>query len=115
MTDDPADGRRGFFTIGRSRAFSRASRSEIASKINLPYAPGESTETLLLDDEAIPPCAGDSGAWVIVPDTESVEPAVAGVLVGGNKFNEWSYMTPMCVVVADIEARLGCRVSFDDV
>ncbi|KAI9676543.1 MAG: hypothetical protein M1817_000702 [Caeruleum heppii] len=50
--------------------------------------------------------AGDSGAWVLEP----LLGVVTGMVIGGNKGGDWTYISPMKEIVADIERTLSGRV-----
>jgi hypothetical protein len=49
---------------------------------------------------------GDSGAWVL-----DKEGRLGGLFIGGNEATELCYVTPISVVLEDIQTRLGCSVT----
>lgn len=70
--------------------------------------PGETTEDVFTSKNISSPFSkkGDSGSWVLNPDGQ-----LGGVLLAGQEGMSWSYVTPISVVLADIEAKLECTVS----
>lgn len=70
--------------------------------------PGETTEAVFTSGSISTPFSkkGDSGSWVLNSDGQ-----LGGLLLAGQEGMSWSYVTPISVVLADIEARLDCTVS----
>ena len=49
---------------------------------------------------------GDSGAFVLA----EADAALVGMVLAGNLGTEWAYVSPITMILADIEERTGCRV-----
>ena len=47
-----------------------------------------------------------SGSWGLSPDGN-----LGGLLLAGQEGMSWSYVTPISVVLVDIEAKLDCNIS----
>ena len=96
----------------RSGSISQVVKSAIKSYIDMKDTEEHTTERLLLRTAGRPiSIPGDLGCWVVTT-APYLTLGVAGMVFGGpgdNSNAEWSYMTPMGVLLADIEKKLKCR------
>ena len=106
LTDEPR------MAVVRTRggSINRVVKSAIKSHVDMKDTKDHTTERLLLGTAGRPvSIPGDSGCWVVTR-APSLTLGVAGMVLGGPGDNsEWCYMTPMDVLLADIEKKLKCR------
>lgn len=96
------------FKSGRTTGLTTAEFSRIKAQCMMSGNPGETTEAVFTSGSISTPFSkkGDSGSWVLNSDGQ-----LGGLLLAGQEGMSWSYVTPISVVLADIEARLDCTVS----
>jgi hypothetical protein len=83
--------------------------NSIKSGVRLPGSPGETYEHLYLamNGGSTFGLSGDSGSWVL----DSLGRLV-GLLLAGQEATNHCYVTPISVVIEDIETSLGCKVTY---
>lgn len=96
------------FKLGRKTDLTKGVFSMIQAHCMLSGNPGETTENVFTSSDISTPISlrGDSGSWVLTPEGQ-----LGGLLIAGQEGKSYSYVTPISLVLADIEARLGCKVS----
>ncbi len=100
------------YKFGRTSGFTQGRLSFIRSHVRLPESSSETREQVFLAPSGSRhPFSeeGDSGAWVF-----DMLGNLGGLLVAGHLKTGWTYVTPISVVIADIEARLECKVMIPD-
>ena len=96
------------FKFGRTTGLTIGVFSRIRAYCTIPGNPGETTEEVYTSNDISTPFSlpGDSGSWVL-----NRRGQLGGLLLAGQEGMSWSYVTPISVVLADIEAKLECQVS----
>lgn len=100
------------YKFGRATQSTEGHFSHLQSEVKLPDSPHKTTEKVSIATGSHGNgfgTKGDSGAWVL--DREG---RLGGLLIAGNPQIGLVYVTPIGVVFADIEARLGCKVKVAD-
>ena len=96
------------YKSGRSTGFTEGRWSYLQSEVRLPNNPDDTSEVVFIATRnlgSIFAVHGDSGAWVL-----NEKGHLGGMIIGGNPQMDWTYVTPISVVFADIEVRLDCKV-----